>query len=88
MKLEGPWTSNHGPQSTHYPPTTNRQMTLDPHTYRMFRVKVGHIEMYVEAACRDDAIVLARRRLAEEHPRFYDVIRALEASRFDVRPAA
>ena len=53
-----------------------------------YRVKVGHIEFIVEAATRDEAIIAARRRLAEEHPRLYDVIRALEPARFDVRPAA
>ena len=53
-----------------------------------YRVTVGHAEVVVHAASPAEAIALARRRLAEEHPRFYDVIRDLEATRFDVRPAA
>lgn len=53
-----------------------------------YRVKVGHAEVVVRAATREEAIVLARRALAADMPRFYDVIRSLEDARFDVRPAA
>lgn len=61
---------------------------MSPSPLNKYRVKVGHVEIAVEAATREEAIVLARRRLAEEHPRLYDVIRALAPTRFEVRPAA
>ncbi len=54
----------------------------------VYRVKVGHAEVVVRASSAVEAIVLARRKLAADMPRFYDVIRALEDERFDVRPAA
>jgi len=51
-------------------------------------VKVGHFEVVVIAADDEEAITKARHQLAEDLPRFYDVIRTLDHTRFEVRPAA
>ena len=53
-----------------------------------FRVRVGHWEISVKAHSADEAIVLARREMAHELPRLYDVIRALTSTRFEVKAAA
>jgi hypothetical protein len=53
-----------------------------------YRVQVGLTTVLVEATNVEEAIVAARRKLTAELPRMYDVIRGLEATRFEVKPAA
>lgn len=53
-----------------------------------FRIRVGHWEICLKARDADEAIELARRQMARELPRLYDVIRSLTASRFQVESAA
>ncbi len=53
-----------------------------------YQVKVGHVTVIVKAVSREEAIALARRKLALEMPRFYDIIRSLASERFAVRQAA
>jgi hypothetical protein len=53
-----------------------------------YRVRVGHWEISVKARSEEEAIVLARRAMACELPRLYDVIRTLTACRFRVEAAA
>ena len=55
---------------------------------RTYRVAVGHSEVTVQAKSPREAIRLARRKLAEELPRFYDVISTMEEARFSVEDAA
>ena len=55
---------------------------------RTFRVKLGHSEVTVRANSAAEAIAVARRQLAAEMPRFYDVISRVAASRFEVKSAA
>ena len=54
----------------------------------LYRVKVGHVEISVRAHSSDEAITEARRQLARDMPRLYDIIRGLEATKFEVKPAA
>jgi hypothetical protein len=54
----------------------------------VYRVRVGHSEVIVKAASSEAAIALARRQLALEMPLLYDIIRALDATRFKVLEAA
>ncbi len=53
-----------------------------------YRVRVGHWEFIVQAHSADEAIELARKNLKIELPRFYDIIRTMTASRFQVEAAA
>lgn len=53
-----------------------------------YRVKVGHLEVVVSGTNDAEAIANARLQLARDLPRFYDLIRALESTRFDVQRAA
>ena len=53
-----------------------------------YRVRVGHAEVIVKARSTEEAIEFARRQLALEMPRLYDIIRALDSTQFDVRLAA
>lgn len=53
-----------------------------------YRVRVGHLEVVVTARDESEAIALARRHLAQELPRFYDLIRALKAEQFQLQKAA
>ena len=55
---------------------------------RTYRVAVGHSEVVVQAKSPREAIRLARRQLAQELPRFYDVISSLEDKKFKVDSAA
>jgi len=55
---------------------------------RTYRVRVGHWEMQLKAHDAAEAVQLARRHLARELPRLYDVIQTLTASRFQVEAAA
>ena len=57
-------------------------------TMNVYRVKVGHAEVIVKAMSAEEAIACARRQLAQEMPRFYDIIRGLDPTRFEVRQAA
>ena len=63
-------------------------MQQPPTNLRTYRVAVGHSEVVVEAKSPREAIRLARRELAQELPRFYDVISSLEEDRFKVDHAA
>jgi hypothetical protein len=53
-----------------------------------YRIRVGHWEIRLKARDADEAIALARRQMAHELPRLYDVIRNLTAARFQVDAAA
>lgn len=53
-----------------------------------YRVRVGHLEVVVIARDEAEAIAFARREMARELPRFYDLIRALEPERFELHKAA
>jgi hypothetical protein len=55
---------------------------------KTYRVRVGHWEIQLKAHDAEEAIGLARRAMARELPRLYDVIRALTANRFQVEAAA
>lgn len=61
---------------------TNESVSSD------YRVKVGHSVVHVRCGSVDEAIALARRLLSQEMPRFYDVIRNLDSTRFEVQRAA
>ena len=63
-------------------------MTMYEESLQTFLVRVGHWEVRIKAEDADDAIWQARRQMARELPRLYDVIRALTASRFEVEAAA
>ena len=54
----------------------------------VYRVRVGHWEIRIQAHNREEAIEIARRNLSHELPRLYDVIRAMTAARFQVEAAA
>ena len=53
-----------------------------------YRVRVGHAEVIVKARSSEEAIVSARQKLALEMPLLYDIIRTLDANRFNVLDAA
>jgi hypothetical protein len=55
---------------------------------KTFRIRVGHWEISLKARDAEEAIQLARRQMARELPRLYDVIQTLTASRFLVEAAA
>jgi hypothetical protein len=55
---------------------------------RSYRVRVGHWEIDLKAHDVDEAIAIARRHLARDLPRLYDIIRNLTAARFQVDAAA
>jgi len=57
---------------------------LDPQS-TSYLVKVGHKEVLVSGRTSEEAISQARRKLALELPRLYDVICALGAEQFEVR---
>jgi hypothetical protein len=63
-------------------------MTTDNRTIVTYRVRVCHHEFRVRARDAAEAVALARRQLARELPRMYDMIRALAESRFQVEHAA
>jgi len=54
---------------------------------KRFRVRVGHWEVHVRAHDADEAVQTARREMARELPRLYDVIRSLTTTRFQVEAA-
>jgi len=63
-------------------------MNQNESSLKIYRVRVGHFEVFIEAQNTDEAIQLARRHFARELPRLYDVIRSLTATRFQVDHAA
>jgi hypothetical protein len=63
-------------------------MVTNHPTLKTFRVRVGYWEIQLKAHDAEEAINLARRAMARELPRLYDVIRALTANRFQVEAAA
>jgi hypothetical protein len=82
----------------HYPELILNQLAAKPSQgdpdmqpttqLNVYRVKVGHFQIVVQAATAEEAVAQARRQLALELPRFYDLIRGLDATRFEVRQAA
>jgi hypothetical protein len=63
-------------------------MTTDNRTIVTYRVRVGHHDFRVRARDAAEAVEVARRQLARELPRLYDVIRKLTESQFQVEHAA
>jgi hypothetical protein len=63
-------------------------MTTDNRPLLTYRVRVAHHEFRCKAHDAAEAIFLARRQLACELPRLYDVIRQMATSRFQVDHAA
>ena len=63
-------------------------MVNSAETIHRYRVRVGHLEVVVIAHDEVEAIAHARREFARELPRFYDLIRALESTRFELQKAA
>jgi hypothetical protein len=55
---------------------------------KSYRVRVGHWEIHIQAHDAEEAIAIARRHLARDLPRLYDIIRNLAAARFQVDAAA
>jgi hypothetical protein len=55
---------------------------------KLYRVRVGHWEIRLKARDAEEAIELARRQMARELPRLYDVIQALTRARFQIEAAA
>jgi hypothetical protein len=70
------------------PRSERKTMSRNESTLKTFRVRVGHWETQVRAHDSDEAIAIAKRRLSQELPRLYDVIRSLTANRFQVENAA
>jgi hypothetical protein len=63
-------------------------MTTDNRPLLTFRVCVGHLVIRIKARDAAEAILLARRQLARELPRLYDVIQRLTPNQFQVEHAA
>ena len=63
-------------------------MTNNHDSLKTYCIRLGHYEIRVKAHDADEAISLARRQMARELPRLYDIIQNLTASRFQVEPAA
>lgn len=57
-------------------------------TLSSYRIRVGHWETRVAARNAAEAIEVARRQLAREFPRLYDLIQALSDQRFQIERAA
>jgi hypothetical protein len=51
---------------------------------KKYRVRVGHCEVCVQARDVQEAMTVGRRKLGQELPRLYDVIRALKPIHFQV----
>ena len=62
-------------------------MLINSHPLKTYHIRVGHWEIHLQAHDPEEAIVLARRQMARELPRLYDVIRTLTATRFQVEAA-
>jgi hypothetical protein len=63
-------------------------MTTNHQPLEVYLVRVGHWEVRLKARDREEAIRLARRQMARELPRLYDIVRALNVARFVVEEAA
>ena len=63
-------------------------MVSSVETTHRYRVRMGHMQVVVVAHDETEAIALARRHFSQELPRFYDLIRALEPTRFELHKAA
>ena len=63
-------------------------MTTDNRPLLTYRVRVGHHEYQLKARDAAEAILLAKRQLAQDLPRLYDVIRNLAPAKFEVDHAA
>jgi hypothetical protein len=63
-------------------------MNTENHPLKTYVIRVGHYEIRLKAHDAEEAITLARRQMAHELPRLYDIIRSLTTSRFQVEPAA
>jgi len=63
-------------------------MMIQNQPLKTFRIRVGHWEIRLKARDAEEAIALARRQMARELPRLYDVIRNLTTNRFQVEAAA
>jgi hypothetical protein len=63
-------------------------MNSGTETLKTYRVRVGHWEIVLKAHNADEAIEIARRAMARDLPRLYDVIRVMTANRFQVDAAA
>ena len=59
-------------------------MTNEPIPTKKFRVKLGFSEVLVECSSKEEAIRLARKKLSDDMPRLYDVIRSADEERFQV----
>ncbi len=51
---------------------------------KKYRVRVGHYEVCVQARDVQEALTVGRRKLGQELPRLYDIIRALKPAHFRV----
>jgi len=49
-----------------------------------FRVQVGHASVEVDSENQEQAIAAARRKLADQLPRLWDVIHQMPVERFQV----
>jgi hypothetical protein len=63
-------------------------MNTENQPLKTYRVRVGHWEIRLRARDADEAIELARRQMARDLPRLYDVIRDLTPARFQIEAAA
>ena len=63
-------------------------MTIENRPLHTYRVRVAHHDIRVKAHDAAEAIQLARRQLARELPRLYDLICQLTPTRFQVEHAA
>ena len=63
-------------------------MKPENQSLKTYRIRVGHWEIRLNAHDADEAIDLARRQMARELPRLYDVIKNLTAARFQIEAAA
>jgi hypothetical protein len=61
---------------------------INPQPLKTYHIRVGHWKIRLQARNPEEAIALARRQMARELPRLYDVIRTLTATRFQVEAAA
>lgn len=63
-------------------------MSDSKHQETIYKVQLGFNEVIVNSTSMDEAITLAKQKLALELPRFYDIIRDLSPNRFVVQRAA
>jgi hypothetical protein len=63
-------------------------MSIHYQQLKTYRVRVGHWEIHLKAHDAEEAIAIARRHLARDLPRLYDIIHNLTANRFQVEAAA